>query len=473
MADNAAGYRRMEYKWLAMIAVSIGTFMSTLDASIVNISLPTIMKSLNTDLTTVQWVVAIYLLVITGLLLTLGRLADLMGRKPIYIAGFLIFTIGSVLCGLSRSVHLLITFRAIQAVGAAMIMANGPAIITSVFPASERGKALGIMGMVVATGLTVGPALGGLLISISGWPLIFFINLPIGIIGIIFAQIVLAPERKGIERHFDIPGAMLLMISLVSLSLALSEGNERGWLSAFIIALFGSSMISGIVFIIRELNTVHPILDLALFRDRLFSSASISALISYIAMFCVMFLMPFYLSQVLGYKPRQMGFVLMAIPITVAMIAPLSGALSDKIGSRILGSIGIAIMSAGLLLISMLGSDPSLIRVAASLIIVGLGSAIFQSPNNSAIMGSVPPGMLGVASGMLATMRNLGMVIGITLSSAIYLSRHTAYSGQFAPETANILAFRDAFITGSIIAAVGIFTAAARGRAARPTSASE
>lgn len=454
---------RISYKWLAMIAVSIGTFMSTLDSSIVNISLPTIMKSLHTELTTVQWVVAIYLLVITGLLLTLGRLADLMGRKPIFIAGFTIFTIGSVLCGLSGTIHLLITFRALQAVGAAMIMANGPAIITSVFPRSERGKGLGIMGTVVAIGLTVGPALGGILLSVSGWRLIFFINLPIGIAGIIFAQIVLKPERKGIEHHFDIPGALLLLLSLVSLSLALSDGADAGWTSAYILSLFGTAMIFGVFFTIRERNTVHPVIDLALFHNRLFTSASFSALITYIALFSITFLMPFYLSKVLDYSPEKMGLTLISIPLTVALIAPLSGSLSDKIGSSILGSLGLAIMSIGLFLISRLGGNPTFIHIILVLAVVGIGSAIFQSPNNSAIMGSVPPNMLGVASGMLATMRNLGMVIGTTLSSAIYISRLTAYSSELPSASANIIAFRDTFIVGSIIAFIGVFTAAVRG----------
>lgn len=455
----------LEYKWLTMIVVSIGTFMATLDASIVNVSLPTIMSSLHTNLATVQWVVSIYLLVLTGLLLTLGRLADLIGRKKIFIAGFAIFTVGSVMCGLSRTIHLLIAFRGLQAVGAAMIMANSPAILTDAFPGSERGKAMGMLGMVVASGLTAGPALGGFLVAATGWPLIFFVNLPIGILGIAIAQAVLRSKSTRREGRFDIPGALLLSLSLASITLALNQGAERGWRSPYILALFSIFVIFCSLFILREHATSHPMLDLALFRNRLFAAASVSAFISYVATFAVTFLMPFYLLQVLGYDVRQVGLILTAVPLSLAIIAPLSGSLSDKIGSRALGSIGLAVASFGLLLISRLGSHPSFSQVVISLTIVGMGSAIFQAPNSSAIMGSVPSDRLGVAAGMIATMRNLGMITGIAVAGAVYMSRRIGYVPQIGSMTASVHAFRDAFIVASAICTIGVLTSAVRGSA--------
>lgn len=463
MQETNAGESRLNYKWWVMAAVSIGTFMATLDASIVNISLPTIMRALHTTMASVQWVVTIYLLVITGLLLTLGRLADLIGRKHVFVAGYAIFTAGSLMCGLSHSINYLILFRAIQAIGAAMIMANGPAILTNAFPGNERGKALGINAMVVAAGLTAGPALGGLLIAVSGWQMIFFINLPIGIIGMIIVNRILVSDDGGSAQGFDIPGAVLLIACLVSLTMALSDGVKLGWMSPAIIALFCAFAVCGTGFVIRELQASAPLLDLRLFGNPLFTFSSISALLSYVAMFCIAFLMPFYMSQVLNYPTEIMGLMMITIPLTVALIAPFSGALSDRIGSSVPGVVGMAVMSIGLLLVSRLGSSPERPAVVISLIVVGIGSGIFQSPNNSSIMGSVPPGFLGIAAGMLATMRNLGMVIGITLSGAIYMSRHNLYADSMHAVSADVRAFRDAFIVGSAIASIGIVTSAIKG----------
>jgi len=448
-----------------MTTVAIGTFMATLDASIVNVSLPTIMRSLHTDLPTAQWVVSVYLLVITGLLLTVGRLADLVGRKPVFTAGLAIFSIGSLLCGLSGTVWLLISFRGVQAVGAAMIMANSPAIVTQAFPRAERGKALGMIGTVVAAGLTTGPALGGFLIAAWGWPLIFLINVPIGAIGIAVARAVLPRERRGTERHLDIPGAVMLLVSLVSLTLALNQGSERGWDSIYVRTLVLSFLLFGLLFLSRERRAVHPIIDLNLFRNRTFAAASASAFISFVAAFTVSFLMPFYLSQILGYAPRRMGLTLAAVPLTLAVIAPISGSLSDRIGSRVLGSVGLAVASIGLLLISRLGSDPASSAVILSLVVVGLGSAIFQPPNSSSIMGSAPPHMLGVAAGMLATMRNLGMVTGLAVSGAVYTSRRLFYAAELGQTQALVHAFRDAFVVAALICAVGVVISAMRGPA--------
>lgn len=452
-----------KYKWLAMLTVSVGTFMATLDASIVNVSLPTMMASLHTDLPTVQWVIAIYLLVVTGLLLTLGRLADLVGRKPIFIAGMAVFTIGSLLCGLSRQIYVLIGFRGLQAIGAAMIMANGPAIVTDAFPREERGKAMGMIGMVVATGLTSGPVLGGFLIAARGWPLIFFINLPIGVIGIIIAMRVLRSQPRGHRIYFDLPGAFLLLVSLVSVTLALSKGPDIGWFSAESLSLFGTSVMFGIAFLIRQRTTEHPLINLDLFRNRLFAAASASAFVAYVATFVVVFLMPFYMTQILGYGPEKVGLTLTTLPLTTAVISPLSGTLSDRIGSRALGSIGLGIASVGLVFISRLGVHPSHLQVLEALVIVGIGSAIFQSPNSSAIMGSVRTDMLGIAAGTLATMRNLGMVTGVAISSAIYTSLSLRYIPEFGSPAGHAMAFRAAYIVAAAICAVGVITSAMKG----------
>lgn len=230
-----------------------------------------------------------------------------------------------------------------------------------------------------------------------------------------------------------------------------------------ILALLATFALFAVIYILRERSTVHPVLDLSLLRNRLFAASAISAYISYTAMFIVMFLMPFYMAGVLGYSPERMGLTLIAVPITVAVIAPFSGSLSDRFGSRVIGTIGLTVMSLGLFMISRLSSDPLHIKIIMALSVLGLGSGLFQAPNNSAIMSAVPRGMLGVASGMLAMMRNLGMITGVTVSGAVYASRLILYSGSLQKSAASTHAFRDAFTLGAIICILGMLASSVKG----------
>src|SRR3954453_6720426 len=347
------------HKWWALVTVAIGTFMATLDSSIVNVSLPSILKYFNSDLATIQWVVLAYLLTITSLLLTFGRLADIWGRKKVYTIGFGIFTVGSLLCGLSGSPLQLIFSRVLQAVGAAMTQANGLAITNAVFPGKERGRALGINGTVVATGTTLGPTIGGLLVGAFGWQSIFLVNIPVGIIGIAMAFSILEEERistrrEGAAARFDPLGAILISVALVTLLLALNRGDEVGWLSAQILALFVVAIVCFVSFVIVERRVVAPILDLALFRVRAFATGSLAALCSFLAISANAFLMPFFLQLVLGYDPARAGLLLTPTSLTLAVVAPLSGWLSDRLGARILSSIGLGISALALFLLSQL-----------------------------------------------------------------------------------------------------------------------
>ncbi len=303
----------------------------------------------------------------------------------------------------------------------------------------------------------------GILIGKWGWPVIFFINLPIGIFGIVNSQAVLRAEERGPKQYFDIPGALLLLFSLLSFALGLSNGPELGWRSPIIISLLVGWVVFGIAFIRREQSIEQPILDLTLLKNRLFAAASASAYINYIANFAVVFMMPFYMSGVLRYAPQKMGMTLTAVPITVALVAPLSGSLSDKIGSRVLGSVGLGIVTIGLLLCSRLGAHPTHLQVLTALAVMGFGTAVFQSPNSSALMGSVPVSRLGVASGMLATMRNLGMISGIALTSAVYASRLHYYSHLLSAPDAAVRAFHDAFVVAAVVCALGIIASVSRG----------
>lgn len=451
----------MEYKWKAMFTVWIGIFMATLDGSIVNVALPTLTAYFKTDITTIEWVVMAYLLTITSLLLSLGRISDMIGRKTIFAGGLAIFTIGSGLCAISGSENQLIFYRVVQGIGAAMLMATGIAIITHAFPPQERGKAMGLIGTVVAIGSMAGPVAGGFLIENVGWQSIFYINIPIGIFGTAMALTVLRKDETTSGQTFDIPGALALFISLMALLLALSQGQEAGWLSSYIILLFILSIVFAIIFIMIETKAVHPVMELSNFRNRPFAAANISALISFTAMYNVILLMPFFLQNELGYSPEGVGIIFLAVPLVMSVVSPISGWLSDRTNSYVLSSIGVGISTVSILWLGYLTPTSGSIDVVLRLALLGLGMGLFQAPNNSIIMGALPKEKIGIAAGTLGTMRNMGMVIGIAVSGAVFSSRYVYYGnavGSFLP------AFRDTYTVSAIICGIAMLTSFVRGK---------
>ena len=451
----------MEYKWKAMFTVWIGIFMATLDGSIVNVALPTLTAYFKTDITTIEWVVMAYLLTITSLLLSLGRISDMIGRKAIFAGGLAIFTIGSGLCAISGSENQLIFYRVVQGIGAAMLMATGIAIITHAFPPQERGKAMGLIGTVVAIGSMAGPVAGGFLIENVGWQSIFYINIPVGIFGTAMALTVLRKDETTSGQTFDIPGALALFISLMALLLALSQGQEYGWLSGYIILLFVLSIVFIIIFIQIETKAVHPVMELSNFRNKPFAAANISALISFTALYNVILLMPFFLQNELGYSPEQVGIVFLAVPLVMSVASPFSGWLSDRTNSFLLSSIGIGISSVSILWLGYLTPASGSIDVVLRLALLGLGMGLFQAPNNSIIMGALPKEKIGIAAGTLGTMRNMGMVIGIAVSGAVFSSRYVYYGNvgsSFLP------AFRDTYTVSAIICGIAMLTSLVRGK---------
>lgn len=455
-----------------LIAVAVGTFMGPLDSSAVNIALPNISASFHASLAVAEWVVMAYLLIISSLLLTFGRLGDMYGHKRIYIAGFFTFTIGSFLCGMATSITALILFRIIQAVGAGMMMSMGPAIITDITPPKERGKSLGVIAVSVSIALTTGPILGGFLTAKFGWPSIFYINVPIGILASLYAQRII-PDNKGHgARPFDIRGAVAIFVALVTILLPLSYAEKVGWLNPYIIGslIVGVGLI--IYFVVLERGIEHPMVDLSLFKNRLFSMANLSALFNYSSMFSAVLLMPFYLEQLRNLSPAQAGFMLIPMPLTTMLVAPVSGAVSDHIDTRYLSSLGMGITAVGLWMLSNLRVDSSAASITVALMIVGLGSGMFQTPNNNAVMGTVPPNRRGIASGLLASMRTIGMVFGVAISGAVFTSQLACltklYASQgMAQEQLKVQAFTGAmhlaFLVSAGIAAFAVFTSLIRG----------
>ncbi|MBE3584248.1 MAG: MFS transporter [Limnochordaceae bacterium] len=540
-APTYAGLSRTQ-RWVILTALGIGTIMGPLDGSVVNIALPQIRLSFQVSLASVEWVSMIYLLVISSLLLTYGRVGDLYGHRPVYLAGFTVFTAGSLLCSLAPTLPSLLLFRAIQAIGAGMLMASGPAILTDVFPPLERGQALGINAMVVAVGLAAGPIVGGYLVDHLGWRSIFYVNLPIGLVGTWWAARVLPPVRPnpatptlssalptpavalepaqvssdgpggttasepsdglsatarpgiGSAVTFDPGGAISISVALGALLLAISYGGSWGWTSVPVLALFAGGVALLATFISIERRHPAALVDLDLFRNRLFSAANLSSLLNYLTQFIVTFLMPFYLQDLLGLSPSRAGELLIAYPLTVMLVAPFAGWLSDRLGSLHLAAAGMGVMAVAIFFLSQLNAAAAAGDIVWRLALFGLGTGLFQSPNNSAIMGSVPRPRLGQASGMLATMRNVGMVLGIAVSGATFSSRqafhfrqlvlagaHSAGSaaaqhlgsgpaslatgpGSQIARQAFVLALHDTFLVAALLATLGMLTSLIRGQ---------
>lgn len=416
-------------KWLVMAGVGMGMLMATLDSSIVNISLPTLVEAFDTNFATVQWVVISYLVVIASLILGAARLGDMYDKKMLYMSGMALFTIGSLLCALSPSVNALIAFRALQGLGAAMLQALGMAIITEVFPPHERGRALGIQGTIVSVGIALGPPLGGVIIGLIGWHWVFLVNLPIGIAALVIVSRFLpslAPRKTG--QRFDLSGALLLFITLGSYALGMTLGQRLGFSSAAPQALLIAAGVGLVAFLILESRIDQPMIDLSLFRNTLFDLNLVMGWLVFIVMSGA-FILPFFLELVQGLSPTLVGLLMMVQPIAMGIVAPLAGSLSDRFGSRGISLIGLIVIVCGALALGTLREGMGPLDFAVRIVLIGIGMGLFASPNNSAIMGAVPRERLGVTSGLLALSRTLGHTTGLPLIGAIFTTRALAFAG--------------------------------------------
>jgi EmrB/QacA subfamily drug resistance transporter len=455
----------MDYsrKWHVMAAVAMGIFLATIDGSIVNLALPTLVRELNADFPTVQWVVLAYLLTLATLMLSVGRLADMKGKRPIYAAGFVIFTIGSVLCGLAPSIHWLIAFRVVQAVGASMVLALGAAILTEAFPPNERGKALGLFGTTVSIGIVVGPTLGGFLIDDFGWHSIFFVNLPVGIVGTGLSLRFVPDIRPAGKQRFDYGGAVALCANLLCLLFALTLGQQWGFDDGRIVALFAGFVLFTAVFLRIEWRARQPMIDLRLFGNRLFSINLLTGLITFVAVAGSFTLMPFYLENVLKLDTRQVGLMMVMVPVGLGLTSPISGWLSDRFGTRRITVIGLLVLLAGYYALSALTADSDVLGVVLRFAPIGVGMGIFQSPNNSAIMGAAPRERLGVVSGLLSVMRTIGQTTGIAVLGAVWAGRVFVHAGgnvpggaTAAPAAFQVAALRETYLGIVLLIALAV-----------------
>ena len=403
--------------------VAVGVFLSTMDSSMINVALPSIMRSFGTTLPRTEWVVLIYLLTITVSLLFWGRVGDQFGKGSVYLTGMFVFSIGSMACYLSATLAQLIFFRFLQATGAAMMMATGPAIIKKVFPIGQLGMALGLVGIATSIGLMTGPVISGILIHSYSWRAIFLVTVPVSLTVFLAGWFYVKPrlgesKREKSTLSFDWYG-MVLWTGMLTL-LVLLTTHYRGVSGRVLVAEGIAFFLFLLLFVKIESRHQVPLLPLALLRNRSFFIAIFCAALSFTVLFVVLILMPFYLDYVLGLPARQIGFVMMAVPIAVFIVSPLSGYYYDRIGARFLTTAGLSIVALGLLSLCFLAADSSPFAVAWRLAVLGCGQALFLSPNSATVLDSVGHDQAGVSSGMLATARNLGMLFGVSLAGLLF-----------------------------------------------------
>jgi EmrB/QacA subfamily drug resistance transporter len=453
--------------------------MTALDASIVNIGLPSIARTFGTPVGgAAEWVIIAYLVAIAATLLPFGHLSDRVGRKPLWLAGLATFTVGSMLCGAAPSLALLVLARAFQGLGGALIFAPGLAIITDAFPPAGRGRALAVNAVVFAMGTSLGPTLGGLITEHLSWRWIFYLNVPLGALALLASQAVLPRSGPRPREPFDVPGAGLLAVGFALLTVALSFSSEWGWgsvrlltsLAVGIVALAGAALV--------ERRAPRPIVDLALFRERLLASSLGSMTLAMLALFAVSFMLPFYFEELRGFSVEKSGLLLTPLPLTIAVVAPVSGALADRIGSRWLAGGGLALACLGLLFLARLDAESTLGEVIGCLVLTGVGQGMFQTPNTRALMNAVPPGEQGEASGLLATGRVVGQSLSVALAGTIFAGLGGASAGRALAATpagaiaaGDIAALQQAFLTGfkgalmvcAVAAAAGVLATLLRG----------
>ncbi len=443
------------YKFFTVGA--IGTFMGTLDSSILNVALPTIANDLKCTVDVVAWVVLSYTLTLVSLLLVFGAWTQRKGYDFAYKFGFSFFIVGSLLCIMSWSIYSLVLGRVVQAIGASMFQAVGTGMVTEVFPERERGKGIGMMVMMVSAGLMTGPPLGGFLLQFFPWQSIFVINLPIGLIGMALTlrYFKLLPARS-ITRKMRLAGAVAISLALFSATFGLSLVSDYGPTDARVWGMAAISLVSLLAFVKFESSPDSALIGLEIFKNRQFTTALVAAVLMFISMAGVMILIPFYLERVKSFEPRTVGLYLTIFPLLMFVLAPLAGRLSDKIGFRFLTSIGMVTLACGLYLLSRIGTDSANTYLILCIVVMGCGTSIFNTPNSSAMMGSVAQHQRAITSGILSTSRNIGMSTGVALGTALFAYFQVQYADLGNDSLVFLASYHRVIYTAMGIALLGV-----------------
>jgi EmrB/QacA subfamily drug resistance transporter len=427
----------VQHKWLVLGAAVFGLFMAVLDSSIVNIAIPTIQRDLHTDIDTITWVLNAYNLVFAVLLIPTGRLADRFGRKRLFLIGIIIFSLCSLGAGLSRQIEVLIAWRAVQAVGSAIMVPVSLAIVTLVFPAHQRGLALGIWGGMAGVAGAVGPTLGGILTEYVGWQWIFLVNVPVGVVAVLAVLAIIRESRDPEARHgMDPGGTATLSISLFTLTFGLIRGQEAGWSSPLIIGLLATSAAFGALFVLVESIVSYPIVDLRMLRDRTFASANVMILLFGLGFFGGLFFLIQYLTVVEGYSALRSAFAVTPFAACTMLTGPLAGRMTDRLGPRPMVIAGVVLFGAALFSASYLGGGVPYPQIAWRLVVAGIGAGLIFAPLTSAVMGTVEGGRVGVGAGVYNTARQVGFTLGLAILVAVFVaalpSRMTAAQEEAA-----------------------------------------
>lgn len=407
--------------WYVVATVCIGAFMAALDASIINVALPNLQQQFHTSMNDIEWVSLSYLLSLASLILIFGKIADMIGRRWLYIIGFALFSLSSLLCGLAPSLFMLIVFRVLQGIGASLLQANSVSIITSTTPKKDLGKAIGFQASAQGIGLSLGPVVGGMILSFISWKWLFFINLPVGVFGTILGIIFLPKDSKEISgTKFDYMGAFFLIPSLISIIYILNMGLKQGWTSHLMICCYGIALVFTFLFFHTESKLSNPLVDLSLFKNSHFTFGNITGILSFMIMYAVLLLTPYYLDQVKHLPIFQASFLITVIPIGMTISTPISGIMTDRLGPAVPSLLGLSMTTIGSFMLTFIDLTGTYLIICIGLFLVGLGIGMFTPPNNSSIMGNVPKHVLGIAGGILNMSRTLGMGLGITLGGFIY-----------------------------------------------------
>ncbi len=413
-------------KWWTLAAVSFGLFMIMLDNTVVNVALPSIQRDLGVGLSELEWIVSGYALTFAALMLIGGKLGDAYGRRLLFVAGIAIFTAASLACGLSTSGEMLIAARVAQGVGAALMNPATLSIIAATFPPRERGTAIGIWAGVSALALAIGPLVGGLLTDHASWHWIFFVNVPVGILGIVASFLLIDESRDPTHERLDLPGLVTSAVGLFALTYGLIEANTYGWASARIVGAFALAAVSLVTFVLLERHQRAPMLDLTLFRNRTYVGANVVVLLVALTMFGVFFFLSLYMQNVLGFSAVQAGAAFLPMTILIILVAPQAGRLSDRWGSRGLMTAGMVLVGAQLLYFSRLDADATFWTLLPGLVLGGFGMAMTMTPSAAAATRAIPVAKAGVGSAVLNAFRQVGGSIGIALMGAIMAAQLTS-----------------------------------------------